>query len=215
MRTVSPPYLNALLKSLILIMDANSFLPDRVPITETIQALQDDHDVREEVASSILTSWFGRAEDGTAKVDMDKVARYIGEQLLKTRALQPTKTSTVILEWHNQLSGGGISQEVKAPLSLLRGLYIEFPAPPTPSTSNVPRTIQYYPKSLLPLDPAPRFQELFLTRSQWYLDELEPFIEDLSVDSKRREALLLRYARAKKVKLDKDEVTVYSARVRY
>lgn len=235
----------------MLIMDSNSYLPNSLPIKETVQGLMDDHDVRSEVASALLTAWFGRVCDDDASavaLDMDKMARFVGEELLKARALQPLKLEDFMEQWRSRLSGGGQASSTDkdlADLKLLKGLYILFPVPPqVPNPPNLPRTIQYYPKSLLPLEPAPRFQELFLTRSQWFLEELEPFIEDLSVDSKRREALMLRYARAKKVKMtvprdagskteratsstgvirtssssnavETKEVTVYSARVRY
>lgn len=96
-------------------------------------------------------------------------------------------------------------------------------------------TIQSYPRSSLPSHPAARFQALFDTRASWLLEELQPFIEDLAVEGKRREALLLRYARAKRVVLPAEtgkgaagkkgkggkegeggrEVVLYSARVRY
>lgn len=248
MRSVSPAYLNTLLKSLLLIIDANGFLSDSTPIHDTVQALQDDHDVRTEVATLLLTTWFGRpaaeADLSSVQLDMNKIAKFIGEQLLKESALQPIKLDEYMDTWARLLSGAGAETTQQASstaksladLALLKGLYILFPIPPqVPNPPGLPRTIQYYPKSLLPLDPAPRFQELFLTRSQWFLEELEPFIEDLSVDPKRREALLLRYARAKKVKMpigvklekarggaagtaaaaEMREVTLYSARVRY
>ncbi|KAK0522843.1 Ctf8p and Ctf18p associating protein [Tilletia horrida] len=43
-----------------------------------------------------------------------------------------------------------------------------------------PSAIQYYPAALLPVEPAQRFAELFLTRPHWTQDELLPFLEDLA-----------------------------------
>lgn len=117
-------------------------------------------------------------------------------------------------------------------LSLLRGQFLLHtdPLSGTATTTNPKRTtsttssrpapplrqrISYYPSSHLPLEPAARFQSLFTTRAQWQLDDLLPFIEDVAPEAKRREALLLRFARAKKMPQGEGGGMVYSSRVRY
>lgn len=114
-------------------------------------------------------------------------------------------------------------------LDLLRGQYL-LHADPLSSTasaaagrsnsssstlkSRIPKQrIAFFPSSSLPLEPAARFQALFAARAQWKLEDLLPFVEDVASEKKRREALLLRFARAKKD--EKDGVMYYSARVRY
>lgn len=69
----------------------------------------------------------------------------------------------------------------------------------------------YYPISALPLDPASRFSDLFSIKQRWRLDEIAPFLADLAIDSKKRDALTLKFTR--KVKDDKGE-TFYAARAR-
>lgn len=54
----------------------------------------------------------------------------------------------------------------------------------------------YFPASGLPVDPASRFADLFLTRSRWKADEIAPFLIDIVVDNKERDKLLLKFARA-------------------
>lgn len=67
----------------------------------------------------------------------------------------------------------------------------------------------YFPASELPLDAASRFSELFSMKPRWRLDEIAPFLEDLAVDSKKRDALTLKFTR--KFKGD-DGQTCYTAR---
>lgn len=119
----------------------------------------------------------------------------------------------------------------------IQGEFLLFPTPPSQPTSAQPLRIQYYPKDTLPLDPAQRFQDLFLTRSQWLLDDLLPYLDDVAVDKKKRDALLLKFARTNRIKvpaapliestkppakkskatnhaIEMKELTLYSARVR-
>jgi sister chromatid cohesion protein DCC1 len=46
------------------------------------------------------------------------------------------------------------------------------------------------------LDPAARFGKLFATQTRWRAEEIEPFLDDIAVDKKERDHLLLKYARA-------------------
>ncbi|PWN18577.1 hypothetical protein BCV69DRAFT_284885 [Microstroma glucosiphilum] len=261
MRLLSPAYLHSLLLSLLLIIDSNAYLPNDVPLQDAMNALREDHQVREEVAEAILCRWFGQQkqtingsgngsggevvvkEGSTTRVALDgtKLARFIGEQLLR-EASQPMLLSTLMSTWSKQL---GDSFQSYASLPLLDSLYLLHPAPPLPTGSSstataTPRRIEHFPRSALPVAPAPRFQALFTARPSWTLQDLAPFIEDLAVDAKRREALLLRFARAKRVEVpvpvlvgaqgkggkgeekgkkgsapQKEYITLYSSRVRY
>jgi sister chromatid cohesion protein DCC1 len=56
--------------------------------------------------------------------------------------------------------------------------------------------LTYFAASTLPVDPAARFNDLFLTRSRWTGQEIAPFLADIAVDSKDRDKLLLKFARA-------------------
>jgi sister chromatid cohesion protein DCC1 len=57
-------------------------------------------------------------------------------------------------------------------------------------------TLSYFPASSLPVDPAARFADLFLTRSRWSGDDIAPFLAEIAINSKERDRLLLKYARA-------------------
>jgi sister chromatid cohesion protein DCC1 len=55
--------------------------------------------------------------------------------------------------------------------------------------------LSYFPASALSIDAAPRFADLFLTRSKWKAEEISPFLTDIAIDSKERDKLLLKFAR--------------------
>jgi sister chromatid cohesion protein DCC1 len=57
-------------------------------------------------------------------------------------------------------------------------------------------TLTYFPAASLPAEPAPRFADLFLVRNRWKGEDITPFLSDIAVDSKERDKLLLKYARA-------------------
>lgn len=48
----------------------------------------------------------------------------------------------------------------------------------------------------MPVEPGARFTELFLARPRWKGNEIAPFLADIAVDSKERDKLLLKHARA-------------------
>lgn len=272
MRLVSPPYLKTVLRSLILIVESNSYLPHKLPLEEVTKALLEDHagSIRREVVQALLTRWFGKVVvavvvqqqqgDGAADteqaldveesqtspdatrvcLDGEKIARFFGQQILKEtsrRSASPSRqTHTEFMDSWRRLMGDAFHPDPVS-LDLLKGQYLLHPAPSAQQPrgpSSEPLTISYYPASELPLDPPARFQELFLTRPSWTLPDLEPYLQDVAYDAKRREALLLRFARAKKVKIavahgaasssskgradarqPTEEITLYSARVRY
>jgi len=55
--------------------------------------------------------------------------------------------------------------------------------------------LTYFPSSELPVDPAQRFADLFLTRSRWRRDDIAPFLQEIAINSKERDKLLLKYCR--------------------
>ncbi|KAF8826823.1 hypothetical protein HHX47_DHR5001047 [Lentinula edodes] len=73
-----------------------------------------------------------------------------------------------------------------------KGNYLIAPAAPYSDH----QVVKYFPISSLPIDPAQRFSDLFLTRSKWKNEDIVPFLSDIAVNSKERDKLLLKYARA-------------------
>lgn len=56
-------------------------------------------------------------------------------------------------------------------------------------------TIQHFNAASLPADAASRFSELFSVRQKWLLRDVTPFLADLAVDAKKRDALILKFTR--------------------
>lgn len=55
--------------------------------------------------------------------------------------------------------------------------------------------LTYLPASTLPAEPAARFANLFLARPRWTGEDISPFLEDIAVNAKERDKLLLKYCR--------------------
>lgn len=85
--------------------------------------------------------------------------------------------------------------------SALQGSFLMHPAPPAEPTALEPASIEYFAASSLSLDVAQRFQQLFRARAQWIFEDLVPFMADVAVDDKKRDALLLKFARTSQASL--------------
>jgi len=55
--------------------------------------------------------------------------------------------------------------------------------------------LQWFPRTELPSDPLSRFNDLFLVRPRWKVEDMEPFLEDIAVDKKEREKFLMKFTR--------------------
>ena len=103
----------------------------------------------------------------------DTFASQVNISLLSVRPLRPPRQSSSL-----------ISQQ---------GNYLASTKPQSYPPSN---QLTYFPSSELPLEPLARFGDLFLTRSRWRAEEIAPFLNDIAIDRKERDKLLLKYARA-------------------
>lgn len=72
-------------------------------------------------------------------------------------------------------------------------------------------TLSYFPSSTLPVDAPARFADLFLVRSRWKAEEIEPFLTEIAVNTKERDKLLLKFARS----MTDAQGIWYTARVQY
>ena len=120
----------------------------------------------------------------------------VGDTFASSVSLQLLTVSTTIF---------GHCSSVVHILSTCQGNYLCESSPFSSST-----VLSYFPCAELPVDPAARFSDLFLTRPRWKSDDIVPFLSDIAVDRKDRDKLLLRYARA----LTDNDGLWYTARVR-
>jgi sister chromatid cohesion protein DCC1 len=72
--------------------------------------------------------------------------------------------------------------------------------------------IIYFSQSSLPTDPLSRFNELFLMRSKWKEGDIIAFLEDIAVDKKDVDRLLIKFARRS---ADRDGSVYFTARTGY
>jgi sister chromatid cohesion protein DCC1 len=72
--------------------------------------------------------------------------------------------------------------------------------PPPSSQPNKQPLIQPFSVTTLPTDPAARFTDLFLTRSRWRPEEMQPFLKGLTPEGDRKamDKLVVKYVRVVK-----------------
>ena len=75
-----------------------------------------------------------------------------------------------------------------------------------------PQDVIYFSRSSLPTEPLQRFNELFLTRPKWKEADMVAFLEDIAVDKKDCDRLLIKYARRS---AERDGTVYYTARAGY
>ncbi|KAH9944705.1 sister chromatid cohesion protein Dcc1 [Amylocystis lapponica] len=203
LRPVAPSYLTAILELLLNEIVSQS-LHGAAPVEALSSALARDHELKREVCEQVM-AWFGRVEDGKWEMDAAAVVREIGLGVLRTHKDKPIPRWEFVMNWRKKVVD---TFESIISLELLSGNYlINFDTlqdPPLP-------LVTYFPCSSLPIDPAARFADLFLTRARWKAEEIEPYLTDIAVDRKERDKLLLKFARA----VTNAEGVWYTARAKY
>ncbi|OBZ67045.1 putative sister chromatid cohesion protein DCC1 [Grifola frondosa] len=204
LRPIAPSHLNTILELLLNYLVSLSLPHDAADIKELASALEDDHDIKKSVSTQVM-GWFGQVSDGKWKMDVDDVVKGVGVGILRTYKDEPIAQDDFLGKWRKTV---GDTFEARVSLNLLSGNYLSNPSyltePPT-------HMLTYFPSSSLPVDPATRFTDLFLTRARWKAEEISPFLADIVVNSKERDKLLLKYARA----ITDTEGIWYTARAKY
>lgn len=228
---VAPSYLSEMLQQLLSHLDSNAYAHDNIPYQQTFTALRDHHLYRKEIVEAILLRWFGKAKGSDAderhialrSVD---VVRYIGLEALRESAMKSSiKMVDFINDWESKI-GPTLHDHIKVALltvssnkesdvrhasdvitdssffdCLWQGHHLIYPPPPMQPSDSNPLLIEYFAASSLALDPATRMQQLFQKREQWTIEHLGPFLDDVAIDSKKRDAILLKHARTNIVKV--------------
>ncbi|MCO5584875.1 hypothetical protein L7F22_038807 [Adiantum nelumboides] len=256
LRMISNSYLFEALRTLLAHIDRLSLSTDRILLQPAVAALRSTNEMRKEVAEEMLRSWFGnpmtnkegddstdtitqndiKKEEEIIVLDTLRISQFIGLQLLETHAKgKPMEMETFTGKWKDGLGATLGGSENALDINLLQGNYLLTPAPPLAPSKLQPLSIEFFAASSLPLDISSRFQRLFSIRSQWIGEDLKPFLQDVAVDAKKRDALLLKFARSSQVKIPIQEskqdrrarlmagnphaptknVSLYSARLRY
>ncbi|KAL5528520.1 DCC1 [Sanghuangporus sanghuang] len=204
LRPMTPGYLNHVLELILNTLVSLSRSTDGAPVLDIIETIQSDHEISPDVSRQVM-SWFGRIDSSlsteTWTMDVDAVVRQIGIGILSACRSSSIEQSEFMKRWRATV---GDSFENRISLSLLQGNYIL-----TDQSATTSPALSYFPSSELPLSPADRFAELFLVQPKWKAANIVPFLDDIVVDSKDRDKLLMKFARSI---TDKDGVTYYTSR---
>ncbi|KAJ3989711.1 sister chromatid cohesion protein Dcc1 [Lentinula detonsa] len=190
LRPISSAYLTKIIQFILNTLAALSLNHESIPIEQVCTTLADEHDVPRIVSVQVM-GWFGEISEleGKWKMDVVAVVREAGLGILKDAKDKSMSKDDLISSWKDSI-GDKFASSVS--LDLLVGNYIIAPASPYSNR----QLIKYFPISHLPVDPAQRFSDLFLTRSKWKNEDIVPFLSDIAVNSKERDKMLLKYARA-------------------
>ncbi|KAF9813694.1 hypothetical protein IEO21_05410 [Rhodonia placenta] len=203
LRRLAPSYLTTILELLLTNLVSLSLSHEAASVVELCSAL-DGHDVSRDVCRQVM-AWFGEVADGKWKVNVAAAVKEVGLGILRAYKDDPIAQSELLAKWCSTV---GDTFESTVSLDLLAGNYLV----QTDTLKDPPVTaLAYFPSSQLPVDPAARFTDLFLTRPRWKADEIVPFLADIVVDSKERDKLLLKYTRT----ITNTEGIWYTARAKY
>ncbi|KAG6866448.1 hypothetical protein C0991_003966 [Blastosporella zonata] len=184
LRPIAPTYLDRLLELFLNVLIALSLSHESASVEALSSSLADDHEVPRSISTQVM-SWFGEIKDGKWKMDVNALLKEVGLGILRYHLHEPIAQDELIAKWKSLV---GDTFESKVDLALLSGNYL--------ASVNDPESLTYFPASALPVDAARRFAELFLTRPRWKGKDISPFLSDIAVDSKERDKLLLKFARA-------------------
>ncbi|KNZ81511.1 Sister chromatid cohesion protein DCC1 [Termitomyces sp. J132] len=199
LRLIAPAYLDHLLELFLNGLVALSLSHESASVEALSSSLADDHEVPRSISTQVM-SWFGEIEDGKWKMDVSALTKEVGLGILRHHVYQPISQDELTAKWKTSVGDAFAS---KVNIELLLGNYL--------ASINDSESLTYFPASALPVDPVRRFADLFLTRSRWKVKDIAPFLADIAVDSKERDKLLLKFARAT---TDADGVW-YTARTQY
>ncbi|KAF8756959.1 Sister chromatid cohesion protein Dcc1 [Rhizoctonia solani] len=183
--------------------------PKPIPLVKLIQNIEDEFQVNPDVMEHIA-SWYGTVNgEGDKRMweaDMKAIVGEIGVGILR-RAEDAVEEIEFIERWKEQV-GDMFTEHID--IALLDGNYLSTPLPHT-KYGEPSSTLLYYPRSALPTDAAQRFQTLFLTRPKWKAEDIAIYLEDIAVDKKERDRLMLKYTR----QITEPDGVWVTARVRY
>ncbi|KAG8705774.1 hypothetical protein FRC09_002767 [Ceratobasidium sp. 395] len=186
--------------------------PNPIPLHELTTHLEDDFQIPSDVMVQVA-SWYGVVSSKGSKQmwepDIKAIVADIGVGLLRKED-DSHEEQRFLERWRGEV-GDLFSAHVD--VALLEGNCLFTPIPTSRAAIDgvSSNTLSYYPRSALPPDPAQRFQSLFLTRAKWRVEEIQTYLEDIAVDKKERDRLMLKYTR----QITEPDGVWATARVRY
>ncbi|KAF9534246.1 sister chromatid cohesion protein Dcc1 [Crepidotus variabilis] len=204
LRPIAPAYLTRLLELILNSLVSLSMKHDSASTERLLAELANEHEIPRAVSEQVMR-WFGEIDTNSGKwtMNVNGIVKEVGLGILGDYRHEPIEKNVLLAKWKSQV---GDTFESSVSLDLLAGNYIQ-----SEVLGSDEIHLKYFPAFALPVDPAARFSELFLTHSKWKTDEITPFLSDIAVNSKERDKLLLKYCRA----VTDAGVVRYSARAQY
>ncbi|EDO18635.1 hypothetical protein Kpol_1048p66 [Vanderwaltozyma polyspora DSM 70294] len=134
-------------------------------------------------------------DKSTYKLNMLPIAKWYGIRALKKYVSKTSMSQDEFLTNWKSLFPPFFPCDID--INMLRGWFYK------PTGSN----IQYISKETMPMDIKDRFKMLFKLQSQWELEDIRPFIEELNVKGLKIDNFIMKYARRKKIGNSKIIVT--------
>ncbi|KAJ7590906.1 sister chromatid cohesion protein Dcc1 [Mycena floridula] len=186
LRFIAPEYLNQIIELILTLLVSQSQSFDSVVVEQLTSALADDHEIPRAVSTQIM-SWFGELSQGRWKTNLPSIMKEIGLGILRQHKEDTITEENLLAAWKEKV---GDTFHPFVSLDSLAGNYL------VKTSLSEAETLVYFPVSSLPVDPGARFSDLFLTRTKWRHEDITPFLADIAVNSKERDKLLLKFARA-------------------
>jgi len=190
LRPLPLPSLTHILVLILTSITSSGLSSASVPVQNLLRTLNQEHEVPNHIALQVM-EWFGPVSGGSGvggkwKMDAKQVVRQVGIGVLSTHRDEPIAESAFLAEWRAKV---GDAFEDWVELSLLLGNYL-------PSNPPQPPAVLYFPLASLSPVVTQRFSDLFLTRPKWCAQDLMPFLQDIAIDGKERDKMLLKYCRS-------------------
>ncbi|KAJ3049463.1 Sister chromatid cohesion protein DCC1 [Rhizophlyctis rosea] len=190
-RLLDPAYQETVLRLLIVSAIADDIPLSHMTLEDAARLLNDaddDDGIPKSVSMHVLIAFADKdgENEQTYAISSSKVCRFLGQQLLANSTRHSQSLTSFLQSWSEN-----VPEPFEVEIDMLKGTALIH-------NDELPRTIQYFPKSTLPSEAKQRFERLFDVKRKWSYDELLPYIDDLAPDKKKLDALLMKYARMSK-----------------
>lgn len=175
-------YQMKILSYILRFFNESSYKLDCVKKSETVEAIKEL--VPEGLVSQVFDIYCDKMEGGDEdehNVNNNKVCRFYGDFLL-------APTSGFNLSEFLEMWQGAVPDGLQSSIEQLAGLALV-------DNSAKPATIRRFTEESLPETIQDRLAELFLARERWTVEEITPFVSELTTAKLNVNALLTKYAR--------------------
>lgn len=187
--TLDNDYLESSLKLFIFSVVGEGFNLNELDEDKCIRLLENEYS--DFIIMNILSRFGNQSlinEDLKISLNIPLICTFLGERVLSrmssTYGNSPISLDLFLEEWMNSVPDAIFGFDINC--KLLKGICI---------LDEPQNKIQYFPRHKLALDPKKRFEQLYTIRHKWIYSDICEFLSDIVPDSKKRDALILKYSR--------------------